>query len=92
MFFGSVVSLGMGLNTEGFDMLRNVLLRTGFWCHVEYEVILYCFSEVRLLHKTFTQSRSLFTWLLWHQIFCLNSKKTVLDHVICMTIAHKLFL
>ena len=42
---------------------------------------------MRLLHKAFTQSRSLFIWLLWHQITCLKSKKTVLDHVICMTIA-----
>ena len=42
--FGSVVSLGMGINNEGFDMLGNVSLRTGLWCHVEYEVILYCFS------------------------------------------------
>ena len=41
--FSSVVSLGVGLNNEGFDMLGNVLLRTGFWCHVEFEVILYCF-------------------------------------------------
>ena len=44
---------------------------------------------MRLLRKTFTQSRSLFIWLLQHQTFCLHSEKTVLDHVICMTIAHK---
>ena len=43
-FFGSVVFLGVGLNNEGFDVLENVVLKTGFWCHVEYEVVLYCFS------------------------------------------------
>ena len=43
-FSGPVVSLSVGLNNECFDMLGNVLIRTGFWCHVEYEVILYCFS------------------------------------------------
>ena len=42
--FGSVVSLAVGLNNKSFDMSGNVLPRTGFWCHIEYEVIVYCFS------------------------------------------------
>ena len=80
----SVVSLGVGLNNEGFEPLGNVsFLVSG---HVEYDVILYYFSQMRLLQKTFTQKRSLLMWLFWHQIFCFSSKKTVLDHVICMTI------
>ena len=39
MSFGSVVSLGVGINNEGFDMLGNVLLRTGFWLSVFYEIV-----------------------------------------------------
>ena len=71
--FGSGVSLVVGLNNEGFDMLGNVLLLV---------------SGVMLNMRSFF-TVSLTIWLLWHQIFCLNSNKTVLYHVICMTIAHK---
>ena len=84
---GSVVSLDARLNNEGFDQLGNVLLLVSG--HVEYNVILYYFSYIRLPHKTFSQNRSLPIWLLWHQIFCFSSKKIVLNHVICITIGHR---